>query len=55
MSVLDRLLIVVALIAALWWGLSRHRRPAVLEGLSIAAPLLAVVYAYKAHIEKSSP
>jgi len=42
-SVLDALLVGVALIAALWWGVSRHRRPAVLDAFSFAAPLLAVL------------
>src|SRR5439155_11795648 len=43
MSILDTLLIVTALTAALWWAVSRHRRPAVLEAFSFAAPLLAVL------------
>jgi predicted dienelactone hydrolase len=43
MSILDTLLIVIALTAALWWMGSRHRRPAVLEAFSFAAALLAVL------------
>ena len=43
MSVLDALLVGVALIAALWWGVSRHRRPAVLELLSLGATLLGIL------------
>src|SRR5215212_8713608 len=43
MSILDTLLIVTALTAALWWAASRHRRPAVLQALSFAAAFLAVV------------
>jgi predicted dienelactone hydrolase len=43
MSILDRLLIVAALTAALWWALSRPRRPAVLEALSFASAFLAVL------------
>jgi dienelactone hydrolase len=42
-SGLDALLVGVALVAALWWGISRHRRPAVLNTLSFAAPVLAVL------------
>src|SRR5712691_7928212 len=43
MSILGTLLIVTALTAALWWAVSRNRRPAVLEAFSFAAPLLAVL------------
>ncbi len=43
MSILDRLLIVTALTAALWWAVSRNRRPAVLEAFSFAAALLTVL------------
>jgi len=43
MSILDTLSIVTALTAALWWAVSRHRRPAVLNAFSFAAPLLAVL------------
>ena len=43
MSILDILLIVTALTAALWWAVSRHRRPAVLEALSFAAAFSAVL------------
>src|SRR3954452_14048390 len=41
MSLLDRLLVAVVLISALWWAFSRHRRPGALQRLSAAAPLLA--------------
>jgi predicted dienelactone hydrolase len=41
MSLLDRLLVAVVLLSALWWAWSRHRRPAALQHLSAAAPLLA--------------
>jgi hypothetical protein len=37
MSLLDRLLVVVVLAAAAWWALSRTRRPAALEALSVVA------------------
>jgi predicted dienelactone hydrolase len=43
MSILDTLLIVTALTAALWWAVSRHRRPAVLEAFSFAAAFLTVL------------
>jgi dienelactone hydrolase len=43
MSILDTLLIVSALTAALWWAVSRHRRAAVLEAFSFAAASLAVL------------
>src|SRR5258705_12882651 len=43
MSILDTLLIVTALTAALWWAVSRNRRPAVLEAFSFAAALLTVL------------
>src|SRR3954451_18421146 len=42
MSLVDRLLIAVVLISALWWAFSRHRRPAALQRLSAVAPALAV-------------
>ena len=35
------LMVVVSLTAGLWWALSRRRRPAVLEALSVAALALA--------------
>src|SRR4051812_19551267 len=38
---LHSLMVVVALAAALWWALSRQRRPAALQALSAAAPVLA--------------
>ena len=41
MSLLDRLLVAVVLISALWWACSRHRRPAALQRLSAVAPALA--------------
>jgi predicted dienelactone hydrolase len=40
MSLLDRLLIAVVLLSALWWACSRHRRPAALGRISAAAPAL---------------
>lgn len=43
MSILDRLLIVTALTAALWWAVSRNRRPAVLEAFSFAAGFLTIL------------
>src|SRR5215213_2728130 len=43
MSILDTLLIVTTLTAAIWWAVSRHRRPAVLEAFSFTAPLLVVL------------
>src|SRR4051812_47033608 len=43
MSILDTLLIVTALTAALWWAVARHQLRAVLEALSFAGALLAVV------------
>src|SRR2546428_913977 len=43
MSILDRLLIVTALTAALWWAVSRNRRPAVLEAFSFGAAFLTVL------------
>ncbi len=42
MSPLDRLLVAVVLVSALWWACSRHRRPAALQRLSAVAPVLAV-------------
>jgi predicted dienelactone hydrolase len=41
MSLLDRLIVVVVLVSALWWACSRNRRPAALQRLSAAAPALA--------------
>jgi hypothetical protein len=41
-SVIDGLMVVVALTAGLWWPLSRRGRPAALEALSVAALVLAV-------------
>jgi predicted dienelactone hydrolase len=43
MSIIDTLLIVTTLIAALWWAISRHRRPRVLAAWSFAAPLFAIL------------
>jgi predicted dienelactone hydrolase len=43
MSILDTLLIIAGLTAALWWAVSRHRRPAVLEAFSLAAASLTVL------------
>src|SRR5215216_3098854 len=43
MSILDTLLIVITLTAAIWWAVSRHQRPAVLEAVSFTAPLLVVL------------
>jgi hypothetical protein len=42
-SVIDGLMVVTALAAGLWWALSRRRRPAALEALSVGALLLAVI------------
>jgi predicted dienelactone hydrolase len=41
MSLLDRLLVGVVLLNALWWACSRHRRPATLQRLSAIALVLA--------------
>ena len=41
MSLLDRVLVAVVLLSALWWACSRHRRPAALGRLSAVAPVLA--------------
>ncbi|HEY5144913.1 MAG TPA: hypothetical protein VII98_15540 [Solirubrobacteraceae bacterium] len=41
MSIFDRLLISTALVAGLWWALSRLRRPDDLQRLSLAALVLA--------------
>jgi predicted dienelactone hydrolase len=41
MSLLDRVLVAVVLLSALWWACSRHRHPAALGRLSAAAPMLA--------------
>ena len=43
MSILDTLLIATTLTAALWWAVSRQRRPAVLAAFSFAAAFLAVL------------
>ena len=43
MSILDTLVVGTAFIAAVWWAVSRHWRPAVLEAFSFAALLLAVL------------
>src|SRR5213075_3540557 len=43
MGIVDTLLIVTSFTAALWWAVSRHRRPAALEAFSFAAAFLAVV------------
>jgi dienelactone hydrolase len=43
MSLIDGLMVVATLSAALWWALSRRRRPAALEALSVAALVLAVI------------
>jgi len=43
MSSLDTLLIVTAFTTALWWMVSRHRQPAVLQALSCAAALFTVL------------
>ncbi|HSS53425.1 MAG TPA: hypothetical protein VLK79_02145 [Gaiellales bacterium] len=42
MSLLDRLLVVVVVAAAAWWELSRSRRPAALEAVSVVSFGLAV-------------
>jgi Platelet-activating factor acetylhydrolase, isoform II len=42
-SVIDGLLVVAVLAAALWWALSRRRLPAALEALSVGALVLAVI------------
>src|SRR3954449_11796635 len=41
MSLPDRLLVAAALISALWWACSRHRRPAAIQRLSAVALVLA--------------
>ena len=43
MSILDGLMVVAALAAALWWALARRRRPAALEALSVGALILALI------------
>src|SRR5690349_11027949 len=43
MSLLDRLLVAVVVVSAVWWACSRHRRPAALERLSVVAPVLAAL------------
>ena len=43
MSVIDGLMVVAALAAGLWWALSRRRRPAALEALSVGALVLALI------------
>ncbi len=42
MSLLDRLMIIAALAAGVWWAFSRGRRPAALQAVSVAALALAV-------------
>jgi Platelet-activating factor acetylhydrolase, isoform II len=42
-SIIDGLLVVAALAAGLWWALSRRRRPAALEALSVGALVLAFI------------
>src|SRR5205823_14758542 len=42
MSLLDRLLVAVVLLSALWWAYPRHRRPAALHRLSAVAAAIAV-------------
>jgi hypothetical protein len=42
-SVIDGLMVVAALAAALWWALSWRRRPAALEALPVGALILAVI------------
>ena len=39
---ISTVMVVVALVAGLWWGFSRGRRPALLELVSVAALVLAV-------------
>jgi dienelactone hydrolase len=41
-TVLDRIMVAVALAAALWWAVSRRRQPSTLESLSVGALVLAV-------------
>jgi dienelactone hydrolase len=43
MSVIDGLMVVATLAAALWWALSRRRRPAALEAMSVGALVLALI------------
>jgi predicted dienelactone hydrolase len=43
MGIVDTLLIVTSFAAALWWAVSRHRRPAALDAFSYAAAFLAVL------------
>jgi fumarate reductase subunit D len=45
MSPLDRLLVAVVLLSALWWACSRHRLPSALHRLSAIAPAIAVATA----------
>jgi dienelactone hydrolase len=42
MNIFDRLLVASALVAGLWWALSRRRRPTDLQRLSVAVFVLAV-------------
>jgi predicted dienelactone hydrolase len=41
-STIDRILIIVTLASAIWWAISRRRRPRVLAALSVGALMLAV-------------
>ncbi len=41
MSTIDRILVVVTLVSAVWWSTSRRRRPKALAALSVAALVLA--------------
>jgi dienelactone hydrolase len=41
-TILDWLLVIDGFVAASWWALSRHRRPDVLQALSLGALLLAI-------------
>ena len=41
MSTIDRILIIVTLVAALWWAISRRRRPGALAALSVGALVVA--------------
>ena len=41
-TIVDWLLVIDGFVAASWWALSRHRRPDVLQALSLRALLLAI-------------
>jgi predicted dienelactone hydrolase len=43
MSYLECIFIVVSLVAGLWWALARHRRPNVLQRVSVVAVTLAAI------------